>query len=211
MDWVFGYASLVALREPVAVDGEERAPVPGRLRGYRRLWGAAMDNWDAVNDPKHFVDPDTGERPRIRVAYLDIVPDDGWETSGRRRFPVGSGGGPAVNGLALPVDATRLAAFDEREVNYGRIEVGDAFESLSGQGDAAGPSDGDRVWTYVGTAAARERCRRGAEEGNACIVAEYAAAAREAFASLAPGALAEFDRSTDPLPFPQRPLERASL
>lgn len=189
MDWVFGYASLVALHEPVAVDGEERAPVPGRLRGYRRLWGAAMDNWDAVNDRKHFVDPDTGERPRIRVAYLDIREHEG----------------STVNGLALPVDATRLAAFDEREVNYERIEVGDAFESLSG-GDAAGPSGGDRVFTYVGTRDARERCRRGTDEGNACVVAEYAAAAREAFASLAPDALAEFDRSTDPRPFSERPL-----
>lgn len=197
MDWVFGYASLVALRQPVAVDGEERAPLPGRLRGYRRLWGAAMDNWDAVNDPKHFVDPDTGDRPRIRVAYLDIHEREG----------------STVNGLALPVDATRLAALDEREVNYERIELTGAFEPgrLAEADPTTGDLDGDRVWTYVGTAAARERCRLGAEQGNACVAAEYAAAVRAAFASLAPGALAEFDRSTDPLPFPQRPIERASL
>lgn len=195
MDWVFGYASLVALREQVVAGGEERAPVPGRLRGWRRLWGVAMDNWDPVNDRKHFLDPETGERPRIRVAYLDVEPAGDEEAA-------------AVNGLALPVDATRLAAFDRREVNYERVEVTSAFEPDSSAAPGA-PSRLGRVFTYVGTAAARERCRRGAAEGNACVSAAYVAAIRDAFASLAPDAPAELDRSTDPLPFPERPLRRA--
>lgn len=190
MDWVFGYASLVALREPVVVEGEERAPVPGRLRGYRRGWGVAMDNWDPVNDRKHFLDPRTGERPRIRVAYLDLTRGDG----------------SAVDGLALPVDAARLASLDEREVNYERIEVTGAFEAGAGEGAAAVWPDDDRVFTYVGTAAARERCRLGTEHGDAFVSAAYVAAVRAGFESLAPGALAEFDRTTDPLPFPEHPL-----
>jgi len=214
VDWVFGYASLVALREPAAVDGEERAPVPGRLRGYRRGWGVAMDNWDPVNDPKHFIDPETGERPRIRVAYLDVVPDGGWGTDGPRRSPVGTGPGPTVNGLALPVDDAHLAELDEREVNYERIDVTSLFEPNGALEDAppdppdpaSDPPAPGRVFTYVGTPAAHERCRRGTEQGNAYVSAEYVAAVRDAFALLAPDALPEFDRTTDPSPFPPRDL-----
>jgi hypothetical protein len=174
--YVFGYASLVALPEPGAV--------PGRLRGYRRFWGAAMDNWDAANDRKHFLDRASGERPHIRVAYLDV----------ERR----EGGG--VNGLAIPVDAGRLAALDAREVNYERIEVTDAFDAAAGS--AIDPAGG-RVFTYVGTAAARERCQRGRVEGNCCVSRDYVANVRAAFAALGDDALAELDRTTDPLPFPE--------
>ena len=175
---VFGYASLVAL--------PEQGALPGCLRGYRRYWGVAMDNWDAVNDPKHFVDPKTGERPHIRVAYLDIEPI-------RSR---GEPGAAIVNGLAIPVDAARLAALDEREVNYERIDVTHAFQP---------PLDG-RVFTYVGTAAARERCAQGRADADAFVSRDYVAGVRAAFAALADDALAEFDRTTDPLPFPERDL-----
>lgn len=171
-DYVFGYASLVALRHPNAL--------PGRLRGFRRRWGAAMNNWEGGEGTKHFLDRATGERPRIRVAYLDIYEQ----------------AGSAVNGLALPVDAKRLAAFDRREVNYERVEVTDAFA----------PEAGGRVFTYVGLAAARERCRQGIAEGDTFVSLDYVAGVRRAFEHLAPDALAEFDRTTDPLPFPERDL-----
>jgi hypothetical protein len=156
--------------------------VPGRLRGFRRCWGAAMDNWDWANDRKHFVDPQTGERPRIRVAYLDIEPSSA-ET--------------AVNGLAIPVDGARLAALDKREVNYDRADITDAFQ----------PALGGRVFTYAGTPAARKRCLRGFSEGNCVVSRDYVAAVRDAFAVLGDDALAEFDRTTDPLPFPERNLK----
>lgn len=171
-DYVFGYASLVAL--------EDAEAVPGRLHGYRRFWGVAMNNWEGGEGVKHWLDRATGERPRIRVAYLDIYEQ----------------AGSAVNGLALPVNADRLAELDAREVNYRRVEVTAAFE-----GDAAG-----RVFAYVGLDAARTRCRRGIEEANAFISRDYAAAVRRAFKRLAPDALAEFDRTTDPLPFAEHDL-----
>jgi cation transport regulator ChaC len=179
--YVFGYASLVGLREPFAVGGAERRPIAGRLRGHRRHWGAAMDNWDSANDHKHFVEPGTGERPHLRVAYLDVEADEGG----------------TVNGLAIPVDAARLAVLDAREVNYSRVDVSSAFE----------PAIPQRVFTYVGTAAARERCRRGAADGNLFASRDYVAATRRAFELLAPDALAEFDRTTEPLPFPERDLK----
>jgi dephospho-CoA kinase len=192
--YVFGYASLVALDEPAAV--------PGRLRGYRRHWGVAMDNWEGGDAVKHYLDPETGERPRIRVAYLDLYkhPDT------------------TVNGVALPADAERLAALDAREVNYERVEVTRAFEPLAPTtaspipGPAPAPlgfrpGRSPRVFTYLGLDAAHERCRQGAADGNIVVRRGYVNEVRTAFARLAPEAPTEFDRTTDPLPFPQRNLQ----
>jgi hypothetical protein len=174
--YVFGYASLVA-------SGEAELLVPGRLHGYRRRWGVAMNNWEGGEDVKRFLDRGTGERPHIRVAYLDLREQEE----------------SAVNGAALPVDANRLAALDAREINYSRVDVSPAFEgSVSG-----------RVFTYIGLDAAHERCRQGLAEGNIFVSRDYAAAVRSAFEQLAPDGLAEFDRTTDPLPFPERDLRRA--
>jgi cation transport regulator ChaC len=171
--YVFGYASLVAL--------EDAEALPGRLHGFRRHWGAAMNNWEGGDRVKHFVDSETGERPRLRIAYLDIYEQ----------------ADSAVNGVALPVDATRLDALDAREVNYARVDVSEACEpALSG-----------RVFTYVGLDGARERCRQGAADGNVVVSRDYHSSVRRAFANIAPGALAEFDRTTDRLPFPERNLQ----
>lgn len=171
-DYVFGYASLVAL------GGEEA--VPCHLRGFRRCWDVAMNNWEGGPNAKHWLDRESGGRPRIRVAYLDLRSEEG----------------STVNGVALSVDAERLTELDAREVNYHRIDVSDALE-----GDVPG-----RVFAYIGLEAARERCRQGIADGNIFVSQSYFAAVRRAFDSLAPDALAEFDGTTDPLPFPERDL-----
>ncbi len=178
-DYVFGYASLVALHDAEAL--------PGRLNGFRRRWGVAMNNWEGGDRVKHYLDPETGERPRIRVAYMDIYEQKG----------------VAVNGLALPVDAERLDALDAREVNYERVEVTGTFEP---DGSAGPPASSSRVFAYVGLDAARERCRRGVEDGDVVVRRGYTAAVRSAFEGLAPDALAEFHRGTDPLSLPERNL-----
>jgi hypothetical protein len=194
---VFGYASLVAMPESLG----DRLPLQGRLRGYRRTWGAAMNNWEGGAEAKHFLDRDTGERPRIRVAYLDLQPSEG----------------SAVNGVAIPVDAERLKAFDVREINYERVDVSDSFElaappdavGVHAPGDAAraqSASPSCRVYTYVGLGAARERCRQGHVDGDAFVSRDYAAGVRLAFERLGADALAEYERTTDPLPFPERDL-----
>ncbi len=170
--YVFGYASLVARPEPGAT--------LGRLRGYRRRWGVAMNNWEGGEGVKHWLDRATGERPRIRVAYLDIYEQ----------------AGSAVNGLALPVDVERLRALDARELNYERVDVTASLE----------PEVDGRVFTYVGLDAARERCRLGVAAGDIFVSRDYAAGVRRAFERLAPDALTEFDHTTDPLPFPERNL-----
>lgn len=183
--YVFGYASLVALRDPVEIEGAEYSPVPGRLNGFRRRWAVAMDNWDAANDHKHFLDPGTGKRPRVRVAYPDVEPSEGG----------------TVNGLAIPVDAARLDALDAREVNYRRAEVSKAFE----------PAVARPVFAYVGTDAARERCQAGIAQGNIYVSGQYLAGVREAFARLGADALAEFEQTTEPMPFAEMELERIWL
>jgi hypothetical protein len=178
--YVFGYGSLVATRDGLTLEGRAWAPVLGCLRGYRRYWGAAMNNWEAGPKQKHFLDPDSGEQPRIRVAYLDIE-----EEPGR-----------TVNGLALPVDRRRLAEIDRREINYLRIDVSAAFE----------PALQRPVFTYRATEEARERCRRHHPDAEIFVSSDYVAAVRRAFAELGEGALEEYERTTDPLDFPQRHL-----
>ena len=91
---VFGYGSLV-------VPGAE----PFVLEGWRRTWGAAMDNSVAIPGYKVYEDPETGERPPVLVAFLDIVPDR--ESS--------------VRGTLL--EAPDLEALDRRERNYIRTPV----------------------------------------------------------------------------------------
>ncbi|HEY5053583.1 MAG TPA: gamma-glutamylcyclotransferase family protein [Solirubrobacterales bacterium] len=181
IDYVFGYGSLAELRRPLLVAGVAIAPVAARLRGFRRVWGAAMNNWETGDDEKHFVDPRSGGKPRVRIAFLDIEEAEG----------------STVNGLAVPVDSSRLAEFDAREVNYTRFELSDALE----------PAFEQRVYAYRATAGARERLEAGARDGDAVVGQEYLELVRRAFAGLGGESLAEFERTTAPLPFPQRDLE----
>ncbi len=102
-----------------------------------------------------------------------------------------------MNGLAVPVDAARLAELDAREVNYERIEVSSALR----------PACPGRVFAYRATEAARERCRQGARDSDVFVAREYLARVRRAFSALGPDALAEFEATTEPRPFPLRDLE----
>jgi hypothetical protein len=181
IDYVFGYGSLVDLTEPLLVGGRLFPALPGRLDGFRRGWGAAMNNWEATEAEKHFVDPSSDLKPRITVAYLDI-----------EEWPGGS-----VNGLAIPADARRLEELDVREVNYRRIDVSSRFQ----------PPIPHRVFAYRGTDAARKRCREAGSDAEIQVSRQYVARIRSAFTALGPGQLAEFDRTTEPLSFPERDLE----
>jgi len=181
IDYVFGYGSLVELAEPLVAEGEALPALPGHLRGFRRTWGTAMSNWEATAEQKHFVEPASGLKPRVKVVYLDIEVR----------------AGSTVNGLAIPVDPARLAELDLREINYRRIDVSTAFE----------PAVPQRVFAYVGTEAARERVRLETPGAPACVSRQYVSRVREAFAALGGDALAEFERTTEPPPFPERDLE----
>jgi hypothetical protein len=66
-----------------------------------------MDNTRDLPGYKYYLDPETGERPAIFVAYLDLAPDPGASTTGIR----------------FVVDAETRDALDRRERNYERTEV----------------------------------------------------------------------------------------
>ena len=141
--FVFGYGSLVRRR-----DG-----LPCHLLGHRRAWNVAMDNRRTIPGYKYYVDPDTGERPPVRVTFLSLYP----AAEGR------------VNGVAFPVTADELDALDRRERNYDRIDVTRLIDA----------GLGGTVWTYLGSEAARERFAAGA----AVVTQGYFDAIRADFAA----------------------------
>jgi hypothetical protein len=132
---VFGYGSLAA----------EQGGVPCRLRDHRRGWDVAMDNRKTILGYKVYIDPETGERPHVHVAYLSITPHPGEH----------------VDGYAFPVTDDELVALDARERNYERRDVS-AHCDLEG-----------RVWAYVGSAAGRRRLEEGRRRGTAVISRGY--------------------------------------
>ncbi|MEJ7891029.1 MAG: gamma-glutamylcyclotransferase family protein [Solirubrobacteraceae bacterium] len=93
-DFVFGYGSLV---------GEHSGAAPAVLRGWRRVWGVAMDNTVDIPGYKRYLAPD-GSRPDVCVAFLDIEPDPD----------------ASVTGVVLEAE---LAQLDRREHNYDRVDV----------------------------------------------------------------------------------------
>lgn len=180
LTYVFGYGSLVTATEPLRTGDRRIEPVPGKLRGFGRGWAVAMDNRAAAPREKHFVDPTTGLPPLVRVAFLDV-----------REMP-----GRTVNGLAIPVDAERLAALDAREVNYERVDVSPLFAPRL-----------PRVFVYRGTASARRRCQAPAATPVVVVSEGYVREVRCGFESLGSLSISEFERTTDPCPFPLRRLE----
>ena len=141
--FVFGYGSLLRRDGGIAC----------RLLGHRRAWNVAMDNRRTIPGYKYFVDAETGERPAVRVAFLNVYPAPGGH----------------VNGLAFPVTLEALAELDRRERNYDRIDVTRQLDAELG----------GTVWTYLGTEAARERF----EAGPAVVAQDYFDAVRDSFAT----------------------------
>ncbi len=139
-----------------------------------------MSNADPGNDRKHYVDPETAERPDIQVAFANL-----------RESP-----SEWCIGVLIPTPPGSPGIFDEREVNYRRIEV---TELLS-------PRPSGRAWTYVGLDAARERYERGRRAGAAFVAREYAEAVEAGFRRAGGPIHREFLDSTDPIGLPTRPL-----
>ncbi|MDQ1307861.1 MAG: hypothetical protein QG671_3695 [Actinomycetota bacterium] len=177
--WVFGYGSLVAVEEAEFLVGGKVAQL-GTLANWRRGWNVAMDNASAASDTKHFVDPDTGHRPAIFVAWLNV-----YACPGAR-----------VNGVFLPVTAAALAALDARERNYRRVEV-------SADTSLASPLP---IWTFTGLAAGLKRFRVGQATGTLVVSSDYHELCLAAFLSRGQMFADTFGDSTDPLPAPLRRL-----
>lgn len=166
---MFGYGSLAALSADAVPSRTSRAGgFVCDLRGYRRQWGVAMDNRRDLPGYKHYTDV-LGHRPAVFVCFLDIETD-----------PRGS-----VNGLCVPIDGPQLAALDERERNYDRVDVSEAVDA-----------GGARVWAYVGARAARLRMRWAVAAHRAVIDARYLETVTDGFAALGAG---ELERCADSL------------
>ena len=152
---------------------------PARLEGHRRVWGVAMDNRVTVPGYKLYRRRDDGSRPAVYVAVLDIAPD----------------ATAVTGGFLFPADDAVLRALDARERNYDRIDV-----------SAAVPDARGTVWAYRGSAAGRERLRRGLQGASAVVDLNYLAAVRASFAALgidddlAAGALPVMDLERVELP-----------
>ncbi len=158
---------------------------PATLRGLRRTWGVAMDNAQVIPGYKVWVEPRSGRRPAVHVAFLDLEQ---------------AGPGHAVNGVLLPVGPRELAALDRRERNYARVDVSHRAQVP----DA-------RVWAYAGRADARERCASARAAGTAVVVRPYLAEVRAAFAALGPAQLALYEASTAAPGVPVADLERRDV
>jgi hypothetical protein len=179
--FVFGYGSLAALADGVVPSRTPRAEgFVCDLRGYRRQWGVAMDNGRDLPGYKHYTD-DLGRRPAVFVCFLDI-----------EREPRGS-----VNGLCVPVDGPGLAALDDRERNYDRVDV-------SGSVDAGGA----QVWAYVGRRDSRLRMRWAVAAHRAVIDGRYLAMVADGFMALGEGELERCASSLAPGRLPVIALTR---
>lgn len=197
-DLVFAFGSLAA-----TAGGR-----PAALRGLRRCWGVAMDNRVVIPGYKVWVDPRTGERPPVHVAFLDLEEvEEGEET----------GAGGAVSGVLLAAPGPAgLAALDRRERNYLRQEVTERVRRDVPEGIAAGagepgePSAG-RVWAYLGRADARARCASARRTGTAVVARSYLDGVRAAFAARGAAALAAYEASTAAPDMPLVDLERIDV
>ncbi len=171
--YVFGYGSLVALPDAV----------PARLRGFRRVWGVAMDNTVATPGYKVYENPE-GTRPAVAVAFLDLAEDP-----------------DAVIDGAL-IAAPDLALLDARERQYERIDVTAAVE----------PRPDGKTYTYVGRAPGRARVTAG-RDGSVTVVIQraYADSVERAYAQLGPDALERYRATTEAPPFPLAELARVDL
>jgi hypothetical protein len=156
---VFGYGSLSR------VGGR-----PCVLRDHRRGWGVAMDNTRDLPGYKHYLRRQDGSRPEVCVAFLDLAPAAG-----------------SVNGICFSVTPELLAALDERERNYLRVDVTDRLW----------PRPPGRAWAYVGRAESRARFRRARAKSRAVVSREYREHVLRGFAALGRDALAAFRRSTE--------------
>ena len=171
--FVFGYGSLLRRDGGIAC----------RLLGHRRAWNVAMDNRRTIPGYKYYLDPETGERPAVHVAFLNLYPAPEAE----------------VNGLAFPVTPTELAELDRRERNYARADVTDRLDV----------DLGGRVWAYLGREEARDRFEAGRRASSAVVSQQYFDQVRDDFRAAT--GLDEFDRSTDPLSVPLRRLTRVDV
>lgn len=167
---IFGYGSLLWQPSMERTLGRpyEGTPVVAHLPGWRRVWDVAM-----ANETFYFEKSDATRCQPARIAYLNI-----------RR------GDAAVNGLLYAVSQAELAAFDQREEPYDRVDVTDAIEGAAVRGG--------RTYVYVGKPARLVIWPQ--EREQVAIRATYLDIIENGLRALGEGFRADYLRSTDPPP-----------
>jgi hypothetical protein len=178
-EFVFAYGSLVPRAGAAPTRAFDPEGFVADLRDFRRAWGVAMNNRATLPGYKYYLD-ESGDRPDVFVAFLDLRPAPG----------------SAVNGVCLPVTPADLPLLDRRERNYVRRDV-TAHCDL--------PPQAGRVWTYVGSPAGRRRLYLARSAGRAVVDRAYLDAVLNAFKALGQ---AEYDLCAPSLDTEGLPLAR---
>ncbi len=175
--YVFAYGSLTA---------ETDTALPAAsLAGFVRTWDVAMDNSVDIPGYKYYLDPVTGERPDVGVTFLNLTAQ----------------ATTSCVGLLLPVTRQTLTQLDQRERNYGRVEVTDRI--------SAALTITTRVYVYLGTTEARRRYANAVAAGSAVVASPYRDEVERGFARA--GLLDAYLASTRPPECPVRELTRVDL
>ena len=171
---MFGYGSLVSRASIAETLGHEApAPLPARLKGWRRRWSIYR-----VNTAHEKVFERVDGKPFQHVVGLNIerAPD-----AQESEWP---------NGVLIELTENELGRLDRREVRYDRVDV-------SASVIAAG-AEFDRVFAFTAKAA-----HFAAETPpDAIIIASYVRACEAAFGELGPEAWEDFLASTGEFPAP---------
>jgi hypothetical protein len=169
---VFAYGSLV---NPISFERtlgrRPAAPIPGRLRGWRRRWSGLRDN---LASEKTFARRESGELPRW-VIGLNLERDEDTDPE------------LAPNGALIEISEGELQRLDVRELRYNRIEVSDLV---------AGGERFDRIVTYT----ARSEHFAARPPDGAVAMAPYLRAIETAFNALGEDQWELFLKTTGPPP-----------
>jgi cation transport regulator ChaC len=171
---VFGYGSLVSRASIAETLGHETpAPIPARLKGWRRRWSIYR-----VNTAHEKVFERVDGEPFQHIVGLNIerapdAPENEWP-----------------NGVLIELSEGELERLDRREVRYDRVDVTD--------GVIADGAEFDRVYAFTAKAG-----HYAAEiPPGAIIIASYVHACEAAFCELGPKAWDEFMATTGEFPAP---------
>jgi Gamma-glutamyl cyclotransferase, AIG2-like len=167
---VFVYGSLMdpntaesLLMSSKKFPGDKRVAVRAILHRWSRGWTVCTDN--TVTRKVKYLDPKTGERPRVQVLFLNLEPN----------------ANASVNGVVIKVTGGDLLELDKREANYDRVIVtADVRAASGGMPDGGLP---DVIWTYVGKKERVEKARRAIIMKSARIRQEYLDTVFDAFST----------------------------
>jgi dephospho-CoA kinase len=186
-DFILGYGSLVD-REQLRrfLKREEQGPDKWRvcqLPDYRRTWNIAMDNRQTIPGYRYYIDSGSGMRPAVYVAFLNVRPACGEQTTG----------------LLFGVSADELAMIDQRERNYQRIDITALLAPTL-------PDIEGCFWLYCGLPEAEQRFQAGKSSGSTVIARSYFETVASAYATLGPAHADNYSATTDNPQVPLRDL-----